>query len=153
MPISELRELVDKRLLDFVWNEWAQMGILATPRFESPWAADPEALLLLTLETGRSDPRVFDETLDWLTVNGGLVSQQRLRNLCVDDDDRKLVDAMLAWGGARQPALRSARVRAAGGGGGEVQQLFYPSVRFAAPDPIFEAHGWLRGPAEPSGNS
>jgi len=152
MPISELREQVDKQLLDFVWNEWAQMGVLAAPRFESPWAADPEALLLLTLEAGRSDARVFDETLDWLTVNGALVSQQRLRNLCVDDDDRKLADAALAWAGAHQSALRSARARAPASAG-EVEQLFVSSVPINKPDPIFEAHGWLKGPTQPSGKS
>ena len=73
MPISELRKRVDNELLDFVWNEWAQMGVFADPKVESPWAADPEALLLLTLEAGRSDARVFDETLDWLAVNAGLI--------------------------------------------------------------------------------
>ncbi len=152
MPISELRERVDKRLLDFVWNEWAQMGILAAPVFESPWAADPEALLLLTLEAGRSDPRVFDETLDWLTVNGGLISQQRLRNLCIDGDDRKLVGAALAWAGAHQPALRSARARAAAIPG-EVEPLFVVPSRVTRPDPVFEAHGLLKGPTQPSGKS
>lgn len=152
MPISELRELVDKRLLDFVWNEWAQMGILATPRFESPWAADPEALLLLTLEAGRSDARVFDETLDWLTVNGALVSQQRLRNLCVDDDDRKLADAALAWAGEHQPALRSARGRAVATAA-EPEPLFIPGASVGNPDPVFEAHGLLMGATQPSGKS
>lgn len=152
MPISELRERVDEQLLDFVWNEWAQMGVLAVPRFESPWAADPEALLLLTLEVGRSDARVFDETLDWLTVNGGLVSQQRLRNLCVDDDDRKLAGAALAWAGAHQPALRSARARAVASAG-ELEPLFVPSVRVSNPDPVFEAYGLLKGPTQPSGKS
>lgn len=152
MPISGLRERVDKRLLDFVWNEWAQMGILAAPVFESPWAADPEALLLLTLEAGRSDPRVFDETLDWLSVNGDLISQQRLRNLCIDNDDRKLVGAALAWAGARQPALRSARTRAAAIPG-EVEPLFVALARVTKPDPVFESHGLLKGPTQPSGKS
>jgi len=152
MPISELRERLDKRLLDFVWNEWAQIGILAASVFESPWAADPEALLLLTLEAGRSDPRVFDETLDWLTVNGDLISQQRLRNLCIDDDDRKLVDAALAWAAAHQPALRSARTRAPAIPG-EVEALFFVPSRVTQPDPIFESHGLLKGSTQPSGKS
>lgn len=152
MPISELRQRVDKRLLDFVWNEWAQMGVLAAPDAESRWAADPEALLLLTLEVGRSDPRVFDETLDWLTVNGDLVSQQRLRNLCIDNDDRKLVDAALAWAGAHQPALRSARTRAARIPQ-EVEPLFVVPSRVTQPDPVFESHGLLKGPTQPSGKS
>lgn len=152
MSISELRSRVDDTLLDFVWNEWAQMGVLASARIESPWAADPEALLLLTLEAGRSDPRVFDETLDWLTANGALVSQQRLRNLCVDDDDRKLANAALAWAGAYQPALRSARSRAAPADR-ELEPLFLPWVRVSKLDPVFEAHGLVKGPTQPSHKS
>lgn len=152
MQISELRDRVDKCLLEFVWNEWAQMGVFATPRFESPWAADPEALLLLTLEVGRSDPRVFDETLDWLTVNGALISQQRMRNLCADDEDRRLVDAALAWAAEHQPALRSAGSRKPLLSRDE--ELLFPALSAVRePDPIFRARGLLRVPVLPSGKS
>jgi hypothetical protein len=153
MPISELRSRVDGTLLDFVWNEWAQMGVLAEPRFESPWAADPEALLLLTLEAGRSDARVFDETLDWLAVNAGLISQQRLRNLCIDDDDRRLVGASLAWAGEHNPALRSARARSAESDSGNGELLFIDLSPVRQPDPIFASHGLLRNTPTRSGKS
>jgi hypothetical protein len=153
MPISELRSRVDDTLLDFVWNEWAQMGVLAEPKFESPWAADPEALLLLTLEAGRSDARVFDETLDWLAVNAGLISQQRLRNLCIDDDDRRLVDASLAWAGEHNPALRSARRRAPASSGEANELLFLNLSPVREPDSTFAAHGLIRNTPRRSGKS
>jgi hypothetical protein len=38
-------------------------------------------LLLLTLTVARYDPRLFDEVLDWLDVNGAFLNVQRLQNL------------------------------------------------------------------------
>lgn len=64
------------------------MGVFATARRADRWAADPEALLLFTLEVARADARLFDEVLDWLALNERLVSVQRLRNLYRDDTDR-----------------------------------------------------------------
>lgn len=153
MPISELRTRVDNELLNFVWNEWAQMGVLAEPKFESPWAADPEALLLLTLEAGRSDARVFDEILDWLAVNAGLISQQRLRNLCIDDEDKRLVDASLAWAGEHNPALRSARKRVPASPPGAGELLFTHLSPVPRPDLTFAAYGLLRNTPRLSGKS
>lgn len=108
MQISELKRTVDERLVDFAWSEWSQLGVLGSSSRESPWAADPEALLLLALDLRRAEPRLLDETLDWLTVNGALISQQRLRNLCGDSDERAVADAALAWVGRHQKGLRSA---------------------------------------------
>lgn len=153
MPISELRERVDERLLDFVWNEWAQMGVFADPKFESPWAQDPEAVLLLALETGRSDPRLFDETLDWLAVNAGLISQQRLRNLCLDGEDKRLVDASLAWAGDHNPALRSARKREPQTPPEADELLFLGLSPARQSDPTFAAYGLLRNTPRRSGKS
>ena len=76
----------------------------------------PEALLLFSLEVGRHDPRLFDEVLDWLALNESLISVQRLRNLCVDDLDRALVEVRLGLGrpgGSRACDSRASRVSAA----------------------------------------
>jgi hypothetical protein len=45
------------------------------------WSQDIEALLLLTFEVARADPRLFDEVLDWLVTNEHLISVRRLRTL------------------------------------------------------------------------
>jgi hypothetical protein len=73
------------------------MGVLAPANRRDRWAADPEALLLLTLELGRDDPRLLEEILDWLATNERLISVQRLRNLARDEQDRALVEASLGW--------------------------------------------------------
>src|SRR5205807_386201 len=92
MPTSTLRTHVVDALLSFAWDEWAQLGVLAIPQRSSPWAQDPEALLVFTFEIARDDPRLFDEVLDWLAVNDSLVSTRRLRALCEDATDTRLVD-------------------------------------------------------------
>jgi hypothetical protein len=85
MSISDTRAEVEAALLAFAWDEWAQMGVLASPTRTSPWAQDPEALLGFTLELARADPRLFDEVLDWLVVNEHLISVRRLRSVDAPD--------------------------------------------------------------------
>ncbi|HEV2791284.1 MAG TPA: hypothetical protein VGV69_08320, partial [Solirubrobacterales bacterium] len=129
------------------------MGISAAPTGDDPWAADPEALLLLTLEVGRDEPRLFDEVFDWLVVNERLLSVQRLRNLCVDEADRALVGATLAAAGrlrkrqrfqGERPVAREAP-----------PQLFYRrlSPRVDEPDPAFSEFGFLKPLGEFQGRS
>ncbi len=98
---------ITARLLDFAWAQWSQLGVSgAAPARRESRAADPEALLLFTLEIGRHDPRLFDEVLDWLVLNESLVSVQRLRNLCLDEADRALVDGALNWVARWRPRAR-----------------------------------------------
>jgi uncharacterized protein YegP (UPF0339 family) len=155
MKISALRQRLTSALLDFAWEEWAQMGVLAAPPRPRRWAQDPEALLLLTLEIGRDDPRLFDEVLDWLVRNEELVSARRLRTLCENPEDRRLSGAVMDW------VMRQVRPRSAGRDGatedGEREALFRSADGAALPvlqsDPVFLAHGLVRPPAEASGKS
>ena len=86
--LGEKHELA---LLAFAWDQWAQMGVSGTARRADRWAADPETLLLFTLEVARADPRLF-----WLALNERLVSVGRLRNLCRGETDRAVAEAALA---------------------------------------------------------
>jgi hypothetical protein len=144
MPMSATRDQFASGLRDFAWNEWSQMGVLASPRRRSPWAQDPEALVVFTLEVARDDPRLFDELLDWLVVNERLISVRRLRALCRTPDDRRLLEAALGWVGGHRPRARlSARERELDG---EKVPLF--RGRFAVSpheaDEAFAAQGLLR---------
>jgi hypothetical protein len=108
MSVNGLKEELQGGLSSFLWDQWGQMGLLAAPGRRDRWAADPEALLLLSFEVGREDPRLFEEVLDWMLVNERLLSTQRLRNLCRDEADRTLAGAAIAWLGewrrkAREP--------------------------------------------------
>src|ERR1700760_1988169 len=106
MSISQLRDDFQKGLVDFLWDEWGQMGVSAHTSRRDTWATDPEALLLLTFEVGRGEPRLFEEGLDWMLVNERLLSVKRLRNLVDDDEDRRLVEAVLGWLGQNRRRAR-----------------------------------------------
>jgi hypothetical protein len=154
MSASTLRESVTTRLLGFAWDQWAQLGVFAPTSRRDQIAADPEALLLFTLEVGRSDPRLFDETLDWLLTNERLVSIQRLRNLCRDDDDRDLVEGALLWVARQQPRSRPAPQRARERRPTDPRPLFYEVAReVREPDEAFVAVGFSKPATGPSGKS
>src|SRR3954466_3464363 len=75
MSVAALREEVASRSRDFAWDQWTQIGVSGhAPAVADRRAIDPEALLLFTLEAARSDPRLFDEVLDWLLLNEQLIS-------------------------------------------------------------------------------
>jgi hypothetical protein len=153
MSISDVRQDLQNHLVAFLWSQWAQIGVLATTTRNDRWAADPEALLLLTFEVGREDPRLFDEVLDWLTVNERLISIQRLRNLARDEEDRALIEAVVGWlGGQRKRARLEARAKV--GGSTDTEPFFRNSqLPVADPDPAFLAQGLVKPKSEPSGKS
>ena len=150
MPISTLRNDVQPTLVDFAWSQWAQMGVLASADRRDNWAQDPEALLIFTLHVGRREPRLFDEVLDWLRLNGRLIGGRRLATLCPSGDaDRPLVEAAVDWARAHGSSVRIAERHLAKT---EEEQLF-DNVRVAKADQVFRSHGYLKPATEPSFNS
>ncbi|MDA0168443.1 hypothetical protein OJ998_05030 [Solirubrobacter taibaiensis] len=149
---TAFRDELLESLRDLAWTQWSQLGVSgsAPPRREER-AVDPEALLLFTFEIGRTDPRLFDEVLDWLALNEPVVSVHRLRNLCVTQTDRALVDAALAW---------TARARGRGHAlqpddtADELEPLFRQFRTAAdAHDPAFAKYGFTRPPLRRSEKS
>lgn len=154
MSASTLKDSVSTRLKAFAWDQWAQLGVFAPTNRRDQTAADPEALLLFTFEAGRSDPRLFDETLDWLLANERLVSVQRLRNLCRDGDDRDLVEGALLWVARHLPRARLASSRGRDQRTTEPRPLFYDvALQVREPDEAFLAVGLLKPATEPSKKS
>lgn len=155
MKAETLRAEVVAALQELAWDQWSQLGVSgAVPRHREERAADPEALLLFTLEIARTDPRLFDEVLDWLALNEALISVHRLRNLCANPTDRALVDTALDWAARvnhrKQPpgSARQSDPPAA------LQAMFsdLPSPRGGL-DPAFARHGFARGLLNPSDKS
>jgi len=154
MKAATLSAELGSSLVELAWEQWSQMGVSgASPREVERRAADPEALLLFTLEVARDDPRLFDEVLDWLVTNEQLISVQRLRNLCATEQDRRLVDAALAWVDGHRPRARlSGGLRATARADGE--PLFRGAGASAkGADPVFGVHGFVRPVLSPSGKS
>jgi hypothetical protein len=151
MSISELRDEVQAALANFLWDEWGQMGVAAGAKRHDTWATDPEALLLLTFEVGRAEPRLFNEVLDWMLVNERLLSVQRLRNLAVDEADQMLVESVVGWLGENHPR---ARLKPKPGRPEDPQAFFRGSrPKVSDPDPAFLSQGFVRPRSEPSGKS
>jgi hypothetical protein len=162
MLLSETREIFSRGLLDFAWRQWSQLGVSVGTGSDDDWPVDPEALILFTIGVGRGDPRLFDEVLDWISLNQRLLSVQRLRNLthrfAVDAD---LVAAVVAW--AKEPSADvlaiqrdAGRLRPEAGKSANGQRrVFKPEVLgfVSQPDPVFAGYGFLRPRAIRSGKS
>jgi len=153
MRPSAFSRRLDEGLLAFAWDEWAQMGVLALPHRRSPWAQDPEALVVFTLEVARDDPRLFDELLDWLLVNEGLLSVRRLRAVCDGPEDERLLAGALGWLARHRPRARLTS-RTAPEHVGDPEPLFHDlTVSVGDTDPAFAAVGLLRPEAKPTGKA
>jgi hypothetical protein len=138
-------------LLAFCWRQWAQLGVFADGSTDA-WAMDPEALLVLSVHVARADPRLFDEILDWIVLNGRLLSVQRLRNLAALSPEPQLIEATLAWAGRNKSTLRYTPPRAPAEAV-SAQELFTTQPSGTRRDPIFERYGYLRAPVTLSGKS
>lgn len=147
---------VQGQLLAFAWDQWAQMGVLAETSRRDEWVMDPEALIVVTLDIARADPRLFDEVLDWLWTNGRLVSVQRLRNLSRGDViSERTTAAALDWvsrtGGSITLPARDRDTRPA-----DEEPLFVIDggpLHVTSPDPSFGRYGLLRSPVVRTGRS
>lgn len=97
MSLTDLAWRTRNSLLDFLWRQWAELGVAGSVRFVDNWMVDPEALLLFTMEVGRYDPRLFDEVVDWTVRNQRWISLQRLRNLSESWDQGSAKRGMVAF--------------------------------------------------------
>ena len=154
-PISALRRDFRQGVLDFLWRQWVQLGVSGALGGRDRWSIDPEALLIYSLKPARRDPRLFDEILDWLVVNGSLLSTQRLRNL-LDHREEPVLHASLAWAAAHGAAQFRTWQRVRPYPTSEPQHILEVDgqpLLIENRDPIFESFGLLRPLAERSGKS
>jgi DNA-binding transcriptional ArsR family regulator len=155
MSGSALYESVLDAALEVAWRQWTAIGVAGT-RTAKRHIVDPEALLLATLTVGRSDPRLFDEAMDWVAANGRLVDMARLRRLGkgMGAGPRRLlrVVATLAVERSKLSSLRE--VAWAGLVAHEEHAEYAPEALFfgepserhwTEPDPLFAGEGFTRG--------
>jgi hypothetical protein len=75
---SDLREFV----LDLLWSQWHELGVASTvPRRHTDDVVDPEPLVAFTATHGDLDPRLRDESIDWILRYGTYLSKARLKNV------------------------------------------------------------------------
>ena len=78
---SQLREYI----LDSLWSQWHELGVAATvPRRHSVDFIDPEPLIAFTATHSDLDPRLRDESIDWILRYGTYVSKARLKNVLTE---------------------------------------------------------------------
>jgi hypothetical protein len=147
---AELRQ----SLLKLLWQQWAALGIAGSTPPEANWCVDLEALLLVTTTQARADPRLFDEVLDWLWGNGQWVNVQRLRNIHrrIALGDSRILSAIADWLSQRSALAKWKPLAGADGMNAENPQPLFrlkdgrSQPVFGEVDPVFERHGFTRGP-------
>jgi hypothetical protein len=154
MPISTLRDRLEEGLLRFLWNEWSQLGVLGRVERPSPWAQDLEALLVMSFEVARADPRLFDEILDWLATNEHLMSVRRLRTLGGAAPEPSQTAAVVAWLARHRPKVRFSGRPGEALTPQEARRLFFDDgFPIRSVDEAFAEQGWERSAVGPSGKS
>jgi DNA-binding transcriptional ArsR family regulator len=164
MHSTESREQFLGAILESLWAQWTELGV-AGVRGDAGGLVDPEALLVGTLTFGRFDPRLFDEVLDWLSLNGRLLDVTRLRHLVrgLTPPESRLATAVIEfmrrrsdtakWAGTAQSMV--AREFEASYG---TEPLFLARDGSGLPtfgelDEFFAEHGFNRSPLETRGMS
>ena len=99
MSQKSFNEFFLENILDFLWRQWSALGVAGGARTEDVWVIDPEVLLVFSLEMARYEPRLFDEVLDWLVVNGKWIDIQRLRGIIKTkkEETRRLLSAVACY--------------------------------------------------------
>jgi DNA-binding transcriptional ArsR family regulator len=85
--VNDVLENISKGVLDILWSQWSTLGAYLTTEKTTNVVVDPEAALVGTCSIGRADPRLFDEVLDWLIVNYGLIKTARVTRFLKDDTE------------------------------------------------------------------
>ncbi len=163
MAISfpDTRRHLDEIAVNFLWHQWSSIGVAGGARSGDAWMIDPEALVLATSRYGRHDPRLMDESLDWLVRNGRRINVLRLRSL--DEEWPAIADRRVLAGIAgilgKQSVLRKWRgIGHPASPDAEPEPLFFSANGgylpvLGDPDRDFQAAGLLRGPVEHRGMS
>jgi hypothetical protein len=141
-----------------LWRQWCSLGVSGHADPVNPsLLLDPEALLLATTILGRSEPRLFDEMLDWLNCFGGLISLQRLKNLhhSMQLGEEQVLSAIAAWLVTQKKHPRWKTLVSFKPPPGDPAHLFLgpPFSERSAPEPCFLTYGLRRSCIHVRGHS
>jgi hypothetical protein len=80
MPRS--KDEFQEHLIDLLWGLWEELGVSGVvPRHHGDVFIDPEPLIVFTALHGNLDPRLRDESIDWVISYGSYVSKARIKSL------------------------------------------------------------------------
>lgn len=153
--LTKFRSTVLDHLLGLLWRQWSSLGVAGYSHAEETRVVDPEALLLLSLTVARHDPRLFDEVLAWLDINGAFLNVQRLQNLLkqYDFQAKAQLGSVAEWLGRKSNYAMKWKKLAATFKLEPAQPLFFMKNGKPFPEPedteqTFLNHGLLRSPIE-----
>ena len=96
MSWTEFRSNLLEEVRSKIWAQWSALGARSTQGYR-PVSVDLEALLVGTWSFGRTDPRLFDEALNWCCQFGELINVKRLKKL-LDEASEPMLDRIgAAW--------------------------------------------------------
>ena len=156
MKLSEFNQELADRLTVFLWRQWIQVGVRASREEDrrDGWIIDPEALWLLTASIGRHDARLFDEAMDWISINSSFVNLPRLKSLLKQHafSSGPTVAAM-----AETVCQKDSRLKWTFPclGNADSPEALFPGLLTEAmvEDPVFKKHGLIRGSTQLRGMS
>ena len=138
-------------VLQFLWRQWSALGVAGQVRTDIQAVLDPEALLLFTCTMGRYEPRLFDEVLDWLNVNGSLINVQRLKAVLEQEQftGGKVLAAIAALPRKGEKTLKWKKLGLIKKDDNHAESLFYhsnaePMKPFGIYNDHFKEYGLLR---------
>lgn len=153
MSLKSFRDRCLEKFLAFLWREWTALGLAGREQASVSHVIDPEALLLFTCSLGRYDQRLFDEVLDWLTLNGRFLSVQRIKNILRQEpfSGGAVVTALADWLSHQTNPLKWKLLAQKASPPHEVESLFFlpdgrPVPDITGKDSVFEVHGFNRNP-------
>jgi len=153
MSLRQFRDEYLDLLLRFLWREWTSLGVAGQEQAPVHHVIDPEALLLFTCSIGRYDQRLFDEVLDWLSVNGRFLNVQRTRNILRHErfDVGQVLSAVADWLSQHESPMKWSLLAKAESPQQKQDSLFFlpdgrPLPDSRDHDPVFRTHGFVRNP-------
>lgn len=73
---------IDERVAELLWSLWSELGVPGVvPARHQDQYIDQEALILCTAVASDLDPRLRDESIDWVIRHNTYLSKARLKNL------------------------------------------------------------------------
>lgn len=158
--LIEFRNQYRENLLSFLWMQWPLLGVQGQQEAEDNWVIDPEALLLFSCTMARHDPRLFDEVLDWLDVNGRFINVQHLQKILRKEEFscRHVISAIAKLMSQRHQYLKWKTLATNIVNKSSGESLFFltdgkPMNLFGQFDPTFKQYGLLRGNIELRGHT
>ncbi len=158
--LTEFKDQYRELLLNFLWRQWSGLGVAGHARTEDHWIVDPEALLLFTCTMGRYDPRLFDEVIDWLKVNGTFINILRLKRILRTEkfSGGRVLASIAGLLSKGTEVLKWKSLAENPKYAGTPEPLFFGRDGkdlpiLGAPDPHFISYGFNRGPLRTRGYS